>query len=106
MKHDRTPYTWWCDENEDDDGGSVDDEVDVDDDSDGHHYDSNGVTIRKIFGHLMNGNFWKEKKIKEMKKVKRIESENQNAKKVKVENKHRRGSKKSGLQTKSWPATM
>ena len=29
-----------------------------------------------------------------MKKVKRIESENQNAKKVKVENKHRRGSKK------------
>ena len=61
MKHDRTPYTWWCDENEDDDGGSVDDEVDVDDDSDGHHYDSNGVTIRKIFGHLMNGIFWKEK---------------------------------------------
>ena len=29
-----------------------------------------------------------------MKKVKRIESENQNAKKVKVENKQRRGSKK------------
>ena len=56
MKHDRTPYTWWCDENEDDDGGSVD-EVDVDDDSGDDHYDSNTVTNWKIFGNLMNGGF-------------------------------------------------
>ena len=48
------------DENEDDDGGSVD-EVDVDDDSGDDHYDSNGITIRKMFGHLMNGDFGKVK---------------------------------------------
>ena len=38
------------------------------------------MTIRKIFGHLMNGSFGKEK-IKEIMKVKKIERENKNAKK-------------------------
>ena len=51
------------------------------------------MTIRKIFGHLMNGSFGKEK-IKEIMKVKKIESENQSAIKVKVEKEQRRGSKK------------
>ena len=103
MKHDRTPYTWWCDENEGDGGGSVD-EVGVDDDSGDDHYDSNIVTNWKIFGHLINGKFGKEK-IKEIMKVKKIESENQSAKKVKVE-KNTDQDKKSGLQLKTLSATM
>ena len=33
----------------------------MDDDSGDDHYDSNGITVRKMFGHLMNGDFGKVK---------------------------------------------